>query len=78
MAKEKLDIQCQADKDLADLLSRTKRMEVELEEETSRNVELSDKWHLEVVDLQQQVQALEKQLKNYRQFMDVSKRECEL
>ncbi|XP_032880109.1 pericentrin isoform X3 [Amblyraja radiata] len=70
LAKEKLDIQCQADKDLADLLSRTKRMEVELEEETSRNIELSDKWHLEVVDLQQQVQALEKQHKNYRQFMD--------
>ncbi|XP_055494165.1 pericentrin isoform X1 [Leucoraja erinacea] len=70
LAKEKLDIQCQAEKDLADLLSRTKRMEVELEEETSRNIELSDKWHLEVVDLQQQVQALEKQLKNYRQFMD--------
>ncbi|XP_078259877.1 pericentrin isoform X3 [Rhinoraja longicauda] len=70
LAKEKLDIQCQADKDCADLLSRTKRMEVELEEETNRNIELSDKLHLEVVDLQQQVQALEKQLKNYRQFMD--------
>ncbi|XP_072902480.1 pericentrin isoform X3 [Hemitrygon akajei] len=70
LTKEKLDIQCQADKDRADLLSRTKRMEVELEEETSRNIELADKWHLEVTDLQQQVQALEKQLKNYRQFMD--------
>ncbi|XP_059823404.1 pericentrin isoform X4 [Hypanus sabinus] len=70
LTKEKLDIQCQADKDRADLLSRTKRMEVELEEETSRNIELADKWHLEVTDLQQQIQALEKQLKNYRQFMD--------
>ncbi|XP_062907590.1 pericentrin isoform X3 [Mobula hypostoma] len=70
LTKEKLDIQCQADKDRADLLSRTKRMEVELEEETSRNIELADRWHLEVTDLQQQVQALEKQLKNYRQFMD--------
>ncbi|XP_051867987.1 pericentrin [Pristis pectinata] len=70
LTKEKLDIQCQADKDRADLLSRTKRMEVELEEETNRNIELADKWHLEVADLQQQIQALEKQLKNYRQFMD--------
>ncbi|XP_067844241.1 pericentrin isoform X2 [Heptranchias perlo] len=70
LSKEKLDIQCQADKDCADLLSRAKRMEVELEEETNRNIELEDKWHLEVADLQQQIQALEKQLKNYRQFMD--------
>ncbi|XP_038642500.1 pericentrin isoform X2 [Scyliorhinus canicula] len=70
LSKEKLDIQCQADKDRADLLSRTKRMEVELEAETNRNFELEDKWHLEVTDMQQQIQALEKQLKNYRQFMD--------
>ncbi|XP_048390186.2 pericentrin isoform X3 [Stegostoma tigrinum] len=70
LSKEKLDIQCQADKDRADLLSRTKRMETELEEETNRNIELKDKWHLEVADMQQQIQALEKQLKNYRQFMD--------
>ncbi|XP_041056616.1 pericentrin isoform X6 [Carcharodon carcharias] len=70
LTKEKLDIQCQADKDRADLLSRAKRMEVELEEETNRNIELKDKWHLEVTDMQQQIQALEKQLKNYRQFMD--------
>ncbi|XP_069790147.1 pericentrin [Narcine bancroftii] len=70
LTKEKVDLQCQADKDRADLLSRTKRMEVELEEETNRNVELADKWNLEVADLQQQIQALEKQLKNYRQFMD--------
>ncbi|GCB67009.1 hypothetical protein scyTo_0015071, partial [Scyliorhinus torazame] len=70
LSKEKLDIQCQADKDRADLLSRTKRMEVELEEETNRNFELEDKWHLQVADMQQQIQALEKQLKNYRQFMD--------
>uniref|UniRef100_UPI00398E54C7 pericentrin isoform X2 n=1 Tax=Pristiophorus japonicus TaxID=55135 RepID=UPI00398E54C7 len=70
LSKEKLDIQCQAEKDRADLLSRAKRMEVELEEETNRNIELEDKWHLQVADLQQQIQALEKQLKNYRQFMD--------
>ncbi|XP_078407771.1 pericentrin isoform X3 [Cetorhinus maximus] len=70
LSKEKLDIQCQADKDRADLLSRAKRMEVELEEETNRNFELKDKWHLEVTDMQQQIHALEKQLKNYRQFMD--------
>ncbi|XP_048454663.1 pericentrin isoform X2 [Rhincodon typus] len=70
LSKEKLDIQCQADKDRADLLLRAKRMEMELEEETNRNIELKDKWHLEVADMQQQIQALEKQLKNYRQFMD--------
>ncbi|XP_078084957.1 pericentrin isoform X4 [Mustelus asterias] len=70
LSKEKLDIQCQADKDRADLLSRAKRMEVELEEETNRNIELEDKWHLEVADMRQQIQALEKQLKNYRQFLD--------
>ncbi|XP_043549346.1 pericentrin isoform X2 [Chiloscyllium plagiosum] len=70
LSKEKLDIQCQADKDRADLLSRAKRMEIELEEETNRNLDLKDKWHLEVADLRQQIQALEKQLKNYRHFID--------
>ncbi|XP_067892307.1 pericentrin isoform X2 [Heterodontus francisci] len=70
LSKEKMDIQCQADKDRTDLLSRAKRMEVELEEETNRNIELKDKWQLEVADMQQQIHALEKQLKHYRQFID--------
>uniref|UniRef100_A0A4W3J184 Pericentrin/AKAP-450 centrosomal targeting domain-containing protein n=1 Tax=Callorhinchus milii TaxID=7868 RepID=A0A4W3J184_CALMI len=70
LSREKLEIQCQAEKDCAELLSRVTRLEAELEEETIRGPPLEAQWHSEVTDLQQHIQALEKQLKNYRQFMD--------
>lgn len=72
LAKEKLDLQCQAEKDHSNLRSQMKVLEVELEEQLHSNQDLATQL-LEVAELKQQIQVLEKQLKNQRQFMDVSK-----
>ncbi|XP_053554864.1 pericentrin isoform X2 [Bombina bombina] len=69
LTREKLELHCQAKKDRSNLLSQMKVLEMELEEQMSRNQELLKKT-TEVSDLQQQIQSLEKQLKNQRQFMD--------
>ncbi|XP_025903586.1 pericentrin isoform X2 [Nothoprocta perdicaria] len=69
LAKEKLELQCQAEKDHSNLRSQMKVLEVELEEQLHSNQDLA-KQLLEVADLKQQIQVLEKQLKNQRQFMD--------
>lgn len=72
LAKEKLELQCQAEKDHSNLRSQMKVLEVELEEQLHSNQDLATQL-LEVAELKQQIQVLEKQLKNQRQFMDVSK-----
>lgn len=72
LAKEKLELQCQAEKDHSNLRSQMKVLEVELEEQLHSNQDLA-KQLLEVAELKQQIQVLEKQLKKQRQFMDVSK-----
>ncbi|XP_057268305.1 pericentrin isoform X2 [Pezoporus wallicus] len=69
LAKEKLDLQCQAEKDHSNLRSQMKVLEVELEEQLHSNQDLATQL-LEVAELKQQIQVLEKQLKNQRQFMD--------
>ncbi|XP_075567309.1 pericentrin [Pelecanus crispus] len=69
LAKEKLELQCQAEKDHSNLLSQMKVLEVELEEQLHSNQDLATQL-LEVSELKQQVQVLEKQLKSQRQFMD--------
>ncbi|XP_063286110.1 pericentrin isoform X2 [Pelobates fuscus] len=69
LAKDKLELQCQAKKDQSNLLSQMKVLEMELEEQMSRNQELMKKTS-DMSDLKQQIQSLEKQLKNQRQFMD--------
>ncbi|XP_072730150.1 pericentrin isoform X9 [Ciconia boyciana] len=69
LAKEKLELQCQAEKDHSNLRSQMKVLEVELEEQLHSNQDLATQL-LEVTDLKQQIQVLEKQLKNQRQFMD--------
>ncbi|XP_075368493.1 pericentrin isoform X4 [Mycteria americana] len=69
LAKEKLELQCQAEKDHSNLRSQMKVLEVELEEQLHSNQDLATQL-LEVADLKQQIQVLEKQLKNQRQFMD--------
>ncbi|XP_053926397.1 pericentrin isoform X3 [Cuculus canorus] len=69
LAKEKLELQCQAEKDHSNLRSQMKVLEVELEEQLHSNQDLATQL-LEVAELKQQVQVLEKQLKNQRQFMD--------
>ncbi|XP_053327936.1 pericentrin [Spea bombifrons] len=69
LASEKLELACQAKKDRSNLLSQMKVLEMELEEQMSCNQELL-KETKEMSDLKQQIQSLEKQLKNQRQFMD--------
>ncbi|XP_065526635.1 pericentrin-like [Lathamus discolor] len=69
LAKEKLDLQCQAEKDHSNLRSQMKVLEVELEEQLHSNQDLATQL-LEVAELKQQIQVLEKQLKKQRQFMD--------
>ncbi|XP_049666741.1 pericentrin isoform X3 [Accipiter gentilis] len=69
LAKEKLELQCQAEKDHSNLRSQMKVLEVELEEQLHSNQNLATQL-LEVAELKQQIQVLEKQLKNQRQFMD--------
>ncbi|XP_050195299.1 pericentrin isoform X2 [Myiozetetes cayanensis] len=69
LSKEKLELQCQAEKDHSNLRSQMKVLEVELEEQLHSNQDLATQL-LEVAELKQQIQVLEKQLKNQRQFMD--------
>lgn len=70
LVKEKLELHCQADKDRSNLLSHMRVLEMELEDQMARNQELLKK-SSEMTDFEQQIQALEKQLKHQRQFMDV-------
>ncbi|XP_068877985.1 pericentrin isoform X7 [Aphelocoma coerulescens] len=69
LSKEKLELQCQAEKDHSNLRSQMKVLEVELEEQLHSNQDLATQL-LEVAELKQQIEVLEKQLKNQRQFMD--------
>ncbi|NXI66860.1 PCNT protein, partial [Anseranas semipalmata] len=69
LAKEKFELQCQAEKDHSNLRSQMKVLEVELEEQLHSNQDLA-KQLLEVAELKEQIQVLEKQLKKQRQFMD--------
>nr|XP_060637786.1 pericentrin isoform X2 [Anolis sagrei ordinatus] len=69
LAKAKLEMQCQAEKDCSTLNAQIKMLEMELEEQISKNQNLTV-MSLEVTDLRQQMQSLERQLKNQRDFMD--------
>ncbi|XP_052530484.1 pericentrin isoform X9 [Tympanuchus pallidicinctus] len=69
LAKEKLELECQAEKDHSNLRSQMKVLEMELEEQLHSNHDLT-KQLVEAAELKQQIEVLEKQLKNQRQFMD--------
>ncbi|KAM6132001.1 LOW QUALITY PROTEIN: pericentrin [Phoenicopterus ruber ruber] len=69
LAEEKFELQCQAEKDHSNLRSQMKVLEAELEEQLHSNQDLATQL-LEVAELKQQIQVLEKQLKSQRQFMD--------
>ncbi|XP_042677839.1 pericentrin isoform X8 [Centrocercus urophasianus] len=69
LAKEKLELECQAEKDHSNLRSQMKVLEMELEEQLHSNQDLT-KQLVEAAELKQQIEVLEKQLKNQRQFMD--------
>lgn len=70
--KEKVEVQRQAEKENSDLLKQVKLLEVELEEQVNRVMELESTRMTESGDLRQQIQALEKQLEKNRKFLDVS------
>ncbi|XP_077172806.1 pericentrin isoform X2 [Paroedura picta] len=69
LSKAKLELQCQAEKDCSTLNAQLKMLEMELEEQLNKNQKMVT-MSLEVVDLKQQIQALERQLKSQRDFMD--------
>nr|XP_056712831.1 pericentrin [Euleptes europaea] len=69
LSKAKLELQCQAEKDCSTLNAQLKILEMELEEQLNKNQKMA-MMSLEVVDLTQQIQALERQLKSQRDFMD--------
>lgn len=71
MSQDRLDLQRQAEKDHSSLSQRLRVLERDLEEQETKGLEteLQHKSHTE--DLNQRVQALEKQLKHNRQFIEV-------
>ncbi|XP_059964808.1 A-kinase anchor protein 9 isoform X7 [Mesoplodon densirostris] len=70
LMKEKLEVQCQAEKVCDDLQKQVKALEIDVEEQVSRFVELEQEKNAELMDLRQQNQALEKQLEKMRKFLD--------
>lgn len=70
--KEKIEVQRQAEKEHDDLQKQVKVLEIDLEEQVSRFIELEREKNEELMDLRQQNQALEKQLEKTRKFLDVS------
>ncbi|KAM3853512.1 pericentrin isoform 3-T5 [Vipera latastei] len=69
LAKTNLELQCQAEKDCSNLNTQMKILEIELEEQLNKNQNQAA-MASEVIDLRQQMEALERQLKNQRDFMD--------
>ncbi|XP_008046810.1 A-kinase anchor protein 9 isoform X2 [Carlito syrichta] len=70
LMKEKLEVQCQAEKVRDDLQKQVKALEIDIEEQVSRFIELEQEKNAELMDLRQQNQALEKQLEKMRKFLD--------
>ncbi|XP_047551989.1 A-kinase anchor protein 9 isoform X1 [Lutra lutra] len=70
LMKEKLEVQCQAEKVRDDLQKQVKALEIDVEEQVSRFIELEQEKNAELTDLRQQNQALEKQLEKMRKFLD--------
>uniref|UniRef100_A0A2R9B968 A-kinase anchoring protein 9 n=1 Tax=Pan paniscus TaxID=9597 RepID=A0A2R9B968_PANPA len=70
LMKEKLEVQCQAEKVRDDLQKQVKALEIDVEEQVSRFIELEQEKNAELMDLRQQNQALEKQLEKMRKFLD--------
>ncbi|XP_006891556.1 PREDICTED: A-kinase anchor protein 9 [Elephantulus edwardii] len=70
LMKEKLEVQCQAEKVRDDLQKQVKALEIDVEEQVSRFIELEQEKSAELMDLRQQNQALEKQLEKMRKFLD--------
>lgn len=72
LAQDRLDLQRQAEKDHSSLLLRLGALERELDEQETKGLETEQQHKTYTEDLYQRVQALEKQLKHDRQFIEVS------
>ncbi|XP_048056654.1 pericentrin isoform X5 [Megalobrama amblycephala] len=70
LGQECVEVQMQAEKDCSGLASRLQMLEQALEEQESRAHQLEEQHRLQTEDLQQHIDALEKQLKHNRQFID--------
>ncbi|XP_051551578.1 pericentrin-like, partial [Myxocyprinus asiaticus] len=70
LGQECVEVQRQAEKDCGGLASQLRILEQTLEEQESRTHQLEEQHHLQTEDLQQHIDALEKQLKHHRQFID--------
>ncbi|KAI2663332.1 Pericentrin [Labeo rohita] len=70
LGQECVEVQRQAEKDCGGLASRLQMLEQALEEQESHAHQLEEQHRLQTEDLQQHINALEKQLKNNRQFID--------
>ncbi|KAM6142765.1 A-kinase anchor protein 9 isoform 2-T2 [Phoenicopterus ruber ruber] len=70
LMKEKIEVQRQAEKEYDDLQKQVKVLEIDLEEQVNRFIELEQGKNAELMDLRQQNQALEKQLEKTRKFLD--------
>lgn len=71
MTQEKLDLQRQAEKDHSSLSQHLRTLERELEDQETKDLEKEQHHKTHTEDLSQRVQALEKQLKHNRQFIEV-------
>lgn len=74
LGQERVDVQRQAEKDRVGLAGRLRSLELALEEHESRTQQQEEQHRTQTEDLQQNISALEKQLKHHRHFIDVSKR----
>lgn len=71
MVEDKLDLQRQAEKDHSSLIQRLRALERDMEEQETKGLEMEHHHKSHTEDLNQRVQALEKQLKHDRQFIEV-------
>lgn len=72
LVQDKLDLQRQAEKDHCSFIQRLKALERDLEEQETQGLEMEQHHKSQNEDLNQRVQALEKQLKHDRQFIEVN------
>ncbi|MCJ8730090.1 hypothetical protein PDJAM_G00113640 [Pangasius djambal] len=70
LGQERVDVQRQAEKDRVGLAGRLRSLELALEEQESRAQQQEEQHRTQTEDLQQHINALEKQLKHHRQFID--------
>ncbi|XP_075683796.1 A-kinase anchor protein 9 isoform X3 [Rhinoderma darwinii] len=70
LLKEKIEVQRQAEKDSGDLHKHVKVLEVELDEQVNRYMELELEKNTDLEDLRQKNLSLQKQLEKTRRFLD--------